>query len=397
MHYLLTREITEDDIINLVENGVLEDYYIEYKAKAPESNKEKESFLKNICAFANSYGGLLFYGIEQNKKENKLKLVGIDNEKIDDLKLTLKNLIRDSIRPSVKCEILHIPLSKLPGKSVIVIRVYPSYFKPHRMEYKKKREFYWRTTAGVDPMPFEEIRRMFIESATIYDKINEFRKNRIDAIRVGDIPSPEGVMGKSLIVLHLIPTSAFYLDKKLDIGEIGKRLDANELLIFTIRGVKMGGRYNFNGILVYDDYGYVQLYRTGVIEAVDSSILKIPIPHIKSGKLVSPKVKTIPVHKFIARIKKSSMKYLEFLSNIGIDYPIVLFLSLINVEGYSLGGIEWLGKLSKDIIINERDLIIPGVILEKEDDLSEKLKDIFDPVFNACGHPGLEDYTRIEE
>jgi predicted HTH transcriptional regulator len=61
-------EIDESDLQTLVDNGVREGKEIEYKeALTLFSPEQKQEFLNDVSSFANTNGGLLFYGIRESK------------------------------------------------------------------------------------------------------------------------------------------------------------------------------------------------------------------------------------------------------------------------------------------------------------------------------------------
>lgn len=71
-------EITEEDLESLVNNEVQEDRRLEYKGELDLSNNEhKRKLLKTVCAFSNTSGGLLIYGIKENNGFPE-ELVGLD-------------------------------------------------------------------------------------------------------------------------------------------------------------------------------------------------------------------------------------------------------------------------------------------------------------------------------
>ena len=65
-----------------------------------DNDAEKEEFLADIPSFANSVGGNIIYGIEE---ENGLatNLCGFKTNNIDSLILKIENLLRDSIKPRI--------------------------------------------------------------------------------------------------------------------------------------------------------------------------------------------------------------------------------------------------------------------------------------------------------
>jgi predicted HTH transcriptional regulator len=84
-----------------------------------------QNIIKTIIAFANSAGGELFVGIEDNGK-----VVGIKNDIKEEERIS--NLISDNIVPRIVPDIYFLTIK---NKTVLLIEVYPSSRRPHY--YKK--------------------------------------------------------------------------------------------------------------------------------------------------------------------------------------------------------------------------------------------------------------------
>jgi len=63
---------------NFLANYKEEDELVDYKLTFENTEKEWLELTKDISAFANTYGGVLLYGIKNSSKE----IIGLSNEKI---------------------------------------------------------------------------------------------------------------------------------------------------------------------------------------------------------------------------------------------------------------------------------------------------------------------------
>src|SRR5205085_8848124 len=71
-------EWTEDDLLNLISNKAQESFTLEFKACGALIDKGwRQEFAKDVSAFANSAGGVLIYGIKENRHTHEA-------EEIDD-------------------------------------------------------------------------------------------------------------------------------------------------------------------------------------------------------------------------------------------------------------------------------------------------------------------------
>lgn len=69
------KQIIQSDIQELIDNSVPEGKTIEYKRELPKkSDKAKKEFLADVSSFANSSGGDLILGIEENPATKKANL-----------------------------------------------------------------------------------------------------------------------------------------------------------------------------------------------------------------------------------------------------------------------------------------------------------------------------------
>ncbi|NLD49263.1 MAG: ATP-binding protein [Clostridiaceae bacterium] len=359
-----------DDINQLKTNEIPEGKSIEYKLSLPGGNdQEKKEFLADISSFANTMGGDIFYGIDEENGTPK-EIVGIELSDIDSEIRRLDSFIRDGIEPRISTSIKSITLEN--SKSIIFIRIQRSWNNPHRVIYKGHDKFYARNSAGKYPLDTFELREAFTSSQIIEEKIKRFRNERIQALSYNETPIPFDEGAKC--VLHIIPIDAFNRSVSYDIS--GEHNISN---LRPIRGAGWNNRINLEGLLTYSggnttSYSYVQLYRNGIIEAVNNSMLSF-----------YEEEKLIPSLGYEEALIESLNSYINVLKSLSVTVPLFCFLSLIGVKGYTLGlsaGFSFVDKYS----IDKENIILPETIIENYDIRPERiLKPSFDLVWNACG------------
>lgn len=376
-------QVNEKDLQALVENSVLERKTIEYKQSLPsDSDSDKKEFLADVSSFANASGGDLIYGIIQNKENGTPeRLEGLDIKNPDQEILRLENLIRNGIEPRIPSfNIRPIPLSN--SRIAIIIRVNKSWISPHRVSFKGHDKFYSRGSNGKYPLNVEELRIAFTLSETLIDKIKKFRENRISAVYAGETPVP--LYDGAKIILHLIPIISFNPAQHYDIDKIASQPGK----IAPIYCMSYNCRYNLDGFLTYSagrsekSHSYVQLFRNGIIEAVEALML-----NSRTGELL------IPSGAFEKELIISLSGYLSILQTLNVELPIFIFLTLVGVKGYSMAidRMRYFGyepyKIDRDV------LFLPEVIIESYDvNAADVLKPCFDSVWNACGFPRSLNY-----
>jgi len=377
----------EEDLQALIDNSVLESKTIEYKQSLPSnSESSKKEFLADVSSFANASGGDLIFGIIADKKTGVPKsLEGLTIENIDQEILRLENMIRDGIEPRIP-SVITKPIKLSNSKFALIIRIPKSWVSPHRVILGGHDKFYSRSSNGKYPLDVGELRIAFNLSETITERIRNFRQDRISKIFANETPVPFYDTAK--IVLHLIPIISFNPAQSYDIGKIASQ--------FTIMPpIHCGGwnpRYNLDGFLTYappqdgKSHSYVQLFRNGIIEAVDGSMLE---PEERGLTILS--------RLYEQELINSFKSYLSILKTLNVEPPIFIFLALLGVKGYSMA----LGSYFRvhDSHTIDRDvLLLPEVVIESYEDNAEKvLKPSFDSIWNACGFPRSFNYNDAGE
>lgn len=121
-------------------------------------------------------------------------------------------------------------------------------------------------------------------------------------------------------------------------------------------------------------YTYVQLYRMGIIEAVEGS----SVITNNDGKFLD----TTYEKELLALVPQ----YLSLLKGLNINTPIVLFLTITGVKGFRIPHRQTFLK-SDRFVIDRDDLILPEVFIESYDvDIKGIMRPLFDLVWNACGY-----------
>lgn len=381
--------ISENDLISLIESEVLEGKTLDYKEKfSGTSDSDKKEFLADISSFANSSGGDIIYGIRE-EKGIPAELVGLEisKEELDKKILWIDDLIRQGIKPRIS-GIKSRAIELKNGKYAIVIRIPKSWRSPHCVTLKDSFKFHARSSNGKYQLDVDELRSAFNFSDTIDRKIKEFREERIAKIVADEGHMKQGNGAK--IVIHVIPVSSFNIGTKFDIVNMYDRLHNKIPMPIYCSGCDY--RINFDGINLYSqfnqdgiNFSYVQVYKNGVIEAVNSSML---------GYFSDKKI--IPSRAFESEIIKCVKMYYEYLKAINIELPFLVSVTLTNVKGFKiLYNSPW-DKLTQEI---DRDiLLVSDIIIEEANSSFEKeLKPIFDSIWNACGSKSSFNYDEQGE
>ena len=383
------KTITEQDLLDLITEQEPEGRRIDYKRDLyADTNDDKFEFRYDVVAFANTGGGDLVIGMAE---ENRLpvSLPGVALPDADGEMRRLSQILEYKIWPRVTGVDIHpVPLST--GNYALIVRIPATWYGPHAVERSEfAYKFPHRSVMRREWMDGSDIRRAIEGSFNRTQRLRVLRNERISAISQGNTSSyptntPADIeSGRRMLVLHLIPLSA------LD----GPTLDLSQLRGYpgvprAFRFSEMRPGFNLDGFVTVYTHGgrtsgYVQVFRSGVLEAVDGHIVNNDRSYIR------------PDHEkfLIDRLPD----YILMLRNIGVRGPLFAGVTLVNAHGVNL--------VPRDVDPNDLSnigqtnlrhvLIIPEVELDSlESEPAIELRDTFEVIWNAFGWPRAMSYDK---
>jgi hypothetical protein len=152
---------------------------------------------------------------------------------------------------------------------------------------------------------------------------------------------------------------------------------------FNIDGFVRSIRTEFNATT---DIGYAQVFRNGIVETVDTSLLGInKWNRTKFNSRVDPQ--SFDGERYERKLLVAVKRYLELQTFLGSNPPFFVMVSFLGVQGYKIAlqrSEHHIAEYTKEI--DRNNLIIPEVMIEDFDaNLAEVLRPIFDAVWNAAG------------
>jgi hypothetical protein len=413
-------QITESDLQSLVVEGRREDGQLEFKLTLPGgSDDEKREFLKDVSSMANSQGGDIIYGIREDRLNPEeagkaAELVGITGVGEDSTKLWMFDLLNSSLEERVLgVEIRAVPLSA--GGFALFVRIPRSWNAPHVVRHRNHWRFYGRNSAGVYTMNVSELRNAFLLSDTLAQRLETFRKNRLDAI-VEDHPKlrletdwsdnkpSTDEERESLLVIHLQPFDSLKPGYAIDFIQAFP-IESDLLRLSGDPAGEPSRRINFDGLLVTSSNNFLQIYRSGTTEEVDTGELTSDC----NGNRFD--VECIGATELDRAVIKGVGRRLAFLKLSGVRSPILVSVSLLNVMGCKLllrrrfyvgnnpGGMDF--YLSRHTI-DRPNLFLTGLVIDNLNELpleqvgdlptgwrpvQRLLRPYCDSIWNAVGYP----------
>lgn len=383
MKYVIDKDfenIDIDDIRFLVNNKIAENLSIDYKVQNyDKTNSGKKELLKDVTAFANSSGGDLIIGVGDDKYNQASFIKGIEVNNIAEEVNRIEQIIYSGTEPKLNTfKVKYIRLNNYSNKYLIIIRVGASPIFPHMISFQRVNKFYIRKSDKNILLDAYELRNIFLKSHNNNENIRGENKQRITKIYSGKSVVPINETSPKLLI-NFIPYSIINNDKNiLNISSI--KLDFPEQ------------RINFDGVLAYktDQNGiesYCQIYRNGILEFV-STTNKI-FSHIKNpfgendGEVRVIFGNSDGFEQFI--IEKCEYFYNTILKNLNVEFPIYLFINLLDVKGYRI----YYKKNNCIKLTNsiDRDLLeLPEIELKNYDiSIKNVLQNNINLIWNACG------------
>jgi len=143
------RPLSEQDFADVeafLQQGVAENLTLDYKRELGNSPSARAEMCKDISALANSQGGAIFYGIDENQDRTPqlppfgtIRVLG--RQTVEEW---TAQLLRDGVQPRMDFEVEAFALPNDPDKCVLVVRTQASPSAPHMVTYKQDNRYYGR-------------------------------------------------------------------------------------------------------------------------------------------------------------------------------------------------------------------------------------------------------------
>lgn len=382
-------QIDKSVIEALVSNEVRESRTLDYKDKLPGNrNDDRKEFLADVSAMANAAGGDIVFGIAERREEGRPTGIpegvsGLGGVNLDAESLRLENMLRDGIDPRIGGLQLRA-VQGFDSGPVLVLRVPKSYLAPHMLKTGDSR-FYSRNSTGKYPLDVTEIRSAFALSETLPEKIRRFRDERVGRIVADELPVQLTPHPKT--VLHLLPLSALDPTTRIDVSPLQYRnSDFPPMAPYQLQG--WGARFNLDGILVTGTAGnpsvpasYLQLFRSGAIEAVESMMLR-SLHEREAG--LDPVIATGPFENVLI---VALDRYLRLLELVQVEPPVCVLLSLVGVRGYRLALPDRMIDGVSHYQVDRDTLLLPEAMMQGYEEPADKLlQPAFDAIWQCVGY-----------
>ncbi|HEY9206971.1 MAG TPA: ATP-binding protein [Candidatus Methanoperedens sp.] len=159
-----------EDIEGLIKNQIEESLTLEYKE---EMGNKSSDIAQDISAFANTSGGIIIYGIKEDKEDGQ-KPISINWLEGINTKERLENIILSNIQPRLRDVIIN-PISKPDNSSqaIFVVNIPESPDAPHMANHRYYRRYNFQSI----PMEDYEVKDAIFRKGLKESLHFEIRKN----------------------------------------------------------------------------------------------------------------------------------------------------------------------------------------------------------------------------
>jgi hypothetical protein len=210
------QEVMEADLLALIDQGREEGPRLDFKRDLPKEDHDgRKAFYADVCAFANSSGGDLVYGVEEKAGVASMLVSQAIPGSVDGYVLKLTNSMRDRIEPILHGVHIH-PVPLTGGGHALVIRVPRSFSGIHRS--KVDAQFYVRKSRSNEALDVPGIVSRVADNLGREDRVSSFFARRYADILTNEQPLPLGPGPK--LVVHLVPARDFLSGEEIDLGAL---------------------------------------------------------------------------------------------------------------------------------------------------------------------------------
>ena len=159
--YKSLNNITWADIEALVSENIEESQHLDFKREIPDAkHASRRDFLRDVCAFANSGGGDIIFGIAEGTEGIAGEVIPIKSERADQDIRRLESWVFSTIQPRPLVNIVSVNNGQ--GSVVVLLRVAAGLTGCHSVWLEGRRHFTGRRPRSTGDLSMDEIRDLFL-------------------------------------------------------------------------------------------------------------------------------------------------------------------------------------------------------------------------------------------
>lgn len=381
-------DTVQADIDRLVATSAQEGPHLDFKRDFPTrwDNETKVKVLADVIAFANSGGGDVIYGVDEDREAKAAAVVPQTLANVDEEVRRLLDIVLNQTEPrvpGVQVQAVPVKVGTATGHAVVV-RVPQSWAGPHRNRINQ--HFHVRDGLRNRTLDVPEVRALFLRTESQAQRMKDFRTERLGKVISRELPCE--VAAGPCLVLHVIPTQAALGLVQLDPVPYSRRqrtlpmigaTTASSLYLnldgalgtFLVRGLKAG---------------YTQQFRQGFFEAV---LVLQPLGDETRAALPATYYERQAIG-FVEQVRRE-------LDAQDVAAEVAVFISLLGANEAVYVGNSDFGFGHASWGFDRRDVVLPDVLVPADTSVGSGLRLAFDLMAQAAGQVGSTNYTEQGE
>jgi hypothetical protein len=370
-------------IERLCADRVTESATLDFKRELPAGSSGKDELLKDVCAFANTEGGDLVYGVEEENGE-AARIAPLPGDQREAEVRRVLQTIDSNVEPRIT-GLTHVTVAVLHGY-VLIIRVPASFDGPHSYRVNAARSFVLRNGPTTSDMTVDQLRVAFGRTESLVQHAGSFITSRIE--RLPTLPV-KLLQAGPIAVVHFVPLAGVGRARQVALDRVAG----------TFGNLPHGGwggsnrDFNLDGLVVYpasDDEGrhsgYTQVFRSGAMEAVENA----------GGYYADPHHPAHVVWNNSEFFFDRASRFVDSAKKWGYSGPALLAFSLLGVKGHELRLGSW---ARRPLVSDRRDLVAPPQWIGdiESTDLNAVTRPLLDTLWQGFGVPRCYDFNEAGE
>lgn len=359
--------------------------HCDFKRELPSTwtNDVKHELLADTTAFANSGGGDLIFGIDEDGHAHASaivpQIVANADQEVRRLQDFLLSLAEPRL-PGVQVHAVRVSVAGVDGYAFI-IRVPQSWAGPHRV--KTNQHFFFRDGLRKRQLDIPEVRSLFLRSDSQAQKVRDFRTERLGRILSGEVP--HRLVDGPVLTVHLVPTQA-----ALGFVQIDPVPYTNQRGLPVLGAGGGMARLNMDGALVArnetqqgETHGYSQFFRNGFFESL----------YVLSRR-ADVELAILPSLRYEQEVITLLTSFRTELGRLTIDTECTVMLSLLRANEAKLGvRNDWGFAEPYQSLFDRKVIALPDVLAKSDLSAEHALKPAFDLMWQAAGFEGSRNYN----
>lgn len=247
----------------LVQDRAQESMHLDFKREQPSKKEDgRRELLKDVCALANTEGGRIVYGVEEDEEACAARIVPIADEDSDAAQRRLDQAIADGIQPRlVGHSVTPLPVD---GGYILVIDVPPQYGGPFQSSFNNQRRFTYRQGTMNIEMDYNQLRSAFQLRGRALQEATGWRRARL--AHINEAIRKKRMVEKAWLIVHIIPFSALFDGELIDLPALAAAHRS------VIDGQTDSRMFTADGLMYQDTQPgerpleFVRFFRSGMVE-----------------------------------------------------------------------------------------------------------------------------------